>query len=1679
MRASIKRLGFAVAAFFAVGVPNATAAGPHTIALFPSASNSHWAGFARVINHSEDSGTVRIFGIDDTGHEHGPVELALEAWSAVHFNSGDLEEGNAGKGLSDGLGDGEGDWRLRLESELAVEVLSYIRTGDGFVTEMHQGVPARGGRHHVQFFNPASNASQVSRLRLVNPTGNEVEVTIEGRDDEGEPAPGGEVRLTLGPGEAREVIAQALESGGDGLAGNLGDGTGKWQLFVTADAAIEVMNLLESPSGHLSNLSGSGLRDLPGGRREIELPLFMPASDDVRQGFARLLNHSDEAGTVRVYGIDDEGQWSGPVVLTLGPGAAAHVNSGDLERGNAAKGLAGALGAGPGSWRLRLYTELDVEALAYVRTSDGFVTTMHERVRESAMRHHVAFFNPGSNLSQVSRLRLINPGEDEVEVTIAGRDDEGMPAPGGEVEISLGPGEAREVSAQALESGGDGLVGSLGDGTGKWQLFVTADAAIEVMNLLQSPTGHLANLSASGQAGVVSEGGVDRPVALTIAVTVPAEITSVRESDLTTTVLGSGGTGAPPGGAPALLVASDSDGAVLYALANEDGGLLGEARGTVGVSVASTAVVLVALAAGYRIPSVTPGAVEAILSHAEFGALNRALVRLMGADKNYVARLSDYPDVVGAIQRMAGSLTSANAAATIAARSGRTAPDARSALPGGIAKANFYCTPLTRWPCSPWDEHEPWRWFGTARGAEAYYPDGTSWTDLFLTVTLGGVLLEAYEDFLEEAAQPPFLARSDAEGGRELHAAANPSFGRYAMELHEGLRLRDWYYVPGNSSTLDKLRNSGAAYREVRAGEERILGPHIDRIRFERYRLTGRAGGRGLPDHAAVVSFLNTFGLVTSIANVVTDLGAVDDWLDALSRDPRLYEQIASCASAFPERYLESSDPNRPVVERLVTFFQTVAPGLFEMVLTNGACRALAVRAGGEELDRLLRELVTRASLDAVASVLTGIKPALDLANDTVPSAVSYLAPGAGRSEYYLEWAETPGGQAYIARVSRRPLPVAAFTYTQQRGFRVELDASGSEGEGLRYEWQAEGQRIGTGRVLAHDFGAANTFAVTLTLRDRNGLTAEERGSVSVTAGRVPEVRALACTPTGAGTAFTMQAELSDADNDLDTVEWFSRLSNARPDQVTGAARGSVTLRAPVDALYTRAKVRAVDARGNEAERNCLVEFDSAPPVPRISDVGAEEGEALEFTVTLDRAPGEALTYRYATYRATARSSDYTGHFATELRFGAGERSKTIVVQTIEDARVEDDETFYLYITEPTGSLPVQGFPASYLVRASGTIVDDDETEEVTPVPRIADEEAEEGEAVEFTVTLDHAPTQTTTWHYATYRGTAGSDDYTGHHATALRFGPGERSKTIVVQTTEDTRVEDDETFHVYVTASERDLTASRPTRYLARALGTIRDNDMDDTSACTGPTVNIPDPALRRRIEFALRKGQGAEITPDEMRTLDDLLLAGRGIERLTGLQCATGLIVLNLYSNRISDLSPLAGLTVLRNLVLTDNQLSDVSSLAGLTTLESLVLDENQLSDVSPLAGLTALRILHLRKNQLSDVSPLAGLTALDRLHLGDNNIPNIGPLVGLTALEWLNLEKNQLSDVSPLAGLTALERLYLGSNNISDIGSLVANAGLGRGDQVVLSPNPLSDEARDVHIPALQARGVRVYY
>ena len=179
--------------------PASPAQETHTLPLVLPASDAGIEGFVRVVNLSDRAGTVRIHAIDDTGERFGPVTLALDANETVNFRSRELEQGNATKGLPSGVGDGEGYWRLELESVLHVGPLAYVRTADGFLTSMHDLVPETGGRHQVLFFNP------------------------------GECAPGGEVRLTLPVGATALTAVSAT-----GAAGGRLEAGAPWRVRLTA-----------------------------------------------------------------------------------------------------------------------------------------------------------------------------------------------------------------------------------------------------------------------------------------------------------------------------------------------------------------------------------------------------------------------------------------------------------------------------------------------------------------------------------------------------------------------------------------------------------------------------------------------------------------------------------------------------------------------------------------------------------------------------------------------------------------------------------------------------------------------------------------------------------------------------------------------------------------------------------------------------------------------------------------------------------------------------------------------------------------------------------------------------------------------------------------------------------------------------------------------------------------------------------------------------------------------------------------------------------------------------------------------------------------------------------------------------------------------------------------------------
>ncbi|MYH47814.1 MAG: hypothetical protein F4008_03540 [Gammaproteobacteria bacterium] len=288
-----------------------------------------------------------------------------------------------------------------------------------------------------------------------------------------------------------------------------------------------------------------------------------------------------------------------------------------------------------------------------------------------------------------------------------------------------------------------------------------------------------------------------------------------------------------------------------------------------------------------------------------------------------------------------------------------------------------------------------------------------------------------------------------------------------------------------------------------------------------------------------------------------------------------------------------------------------------------------------------------------------------------------------------------------------------------------------------------------------------------------------------------------------------------------------------------------------------------------------------------------------------------------------------------------------------------------------------------------------------------------------------------------------------------------------------------------------RQLTGTPTTPGEYEMVYTATDSDGDrsslfftitiDPDRTIGATVlSFPDGNLRNRLIEILGKDSEEPIYDFELAELESLDARNAGIESLEGLQHATGLTRLNLgpapwdpqrgslNGNRITDLSPILGLSNLTELNVSYNQLSSlilselgqlgslrilnlsVSQLSGqipselgqLTNLEELSLYSNQLSGSIPpeLSQLSKLRRLSLGDNQLSGPIPseIGQLGSLDYLWLGHNPLTGpIPPELGLLSnLELLNLELNELEEGIPkeLGQLKNVRYLNLGFNRLS---------------------------------------------
>lgn len=239
---------------------------------------------------------------------------------------------------------------------------------------------------------------------------------------------------------------------------------------------------------------------------------------------------------------------------------------------------------------------------------------------------------------------------------------------------------------------------------------------------------------------------------------------------------------------------------------------------------------------------------------------------------------------------------------------------------------------------------------------------------------------------------------------------------------------------------------------------------------------------------------------------------------------------------------------------------------------------------------------------------------------------------------------------------------------------------------------------------------------------------------------------------------------------------------------------------------------------------------------------------------------------------------------------------------------------------------------------------------------------------------------------------------------------------------------------------------------------------------------ITFRDPNFEMVIRKALGKNIG-NILISDVQQIKSLTARVCGIMYVDELKYFSSLEYLDIYGNRINDLTPISNLKSLKelnigknyNVLYSSNRNGlDISPLKALINLEKLDLRENMITDISSLSSLAALEQLNLTNNRISDISSLRNCVSLVSVDLSSNRyiddagvergiesldviyrlpfltsiiandcgIKNIKNISSLASLEHLEMAYNYIDDISPICFMTQLRTVDLSHNIITDI-------------------------------------------
>lgn len=245
-------------------------------------------------------------------------------------------------------------------------------------------------------------------------------------------------------------------------------------------------------------------------------------------------------------------------------------------------------------------------------------------------------------------------------------------------------------------------------------------------------------------------------------------------------------------------------------------------------------------------------------------------------------------------------------------------------------------------------------------------------------------------------------------------------------------------------------------------------------------------------------------------------------------------------------------------------------------------------------------------------------------------------------------------------------------------------------------------------------------------------------------------------------------------------------------------------------------------------------------------------------------------------------------------------------------------------------------------------------------------------------------------------------------------------------------------------------------------------ENIQNSTALPYDPVINFTDPYFENVVRDILGKSIG-DIVASDVSGITTLKARVKGIRNISDIVYFTSLEELDLYGNKINDISPLAQLQNLKVLNIGKNYNTLYSSgsaaginglnlnmLSSLPLLEELYAEDNKIADLNFVEGLAQLKVLNLSNNNLTEVSALKNLSTLQTLILSGNHITDLTSIAECYSLTYLDISNNYfevidtethfytgygIKDLSFCKKMTSLSYINVSMNMVTTLKDLIS--------------------------------------